>query len=118
LASTGDEGREPGAGQRNASGGGCTQPPFRDYQHDPSARYRSVGPDGHHRRHLGQRWRNQAAKQLCQEDLAGNPYAAQIAPYCARDVARDAIKRTHSANLVAYDKAQGRDAYFEKVATR
>jgi hypothetical protein len=60
----------------------------------------------------------QAAKQLCQEDLAGNPYAAQIAPYCARDVARDAIKRTHSANLVAYDKAQGRDAYFEKVATR
>lgn len=60
----------------------------------------------------------QAAKQLCQEDLVGNPYAVQIAPYCVRDVARDAINRTRSRNLVAYDKAQGRGAYFVKIAAR
>jgi len=60
----------------------------------------------------------QAARQLCQEDLVGNPYAVQIAPYCVRDVARDAISRAHSRDLIAYDKAQGRDVYFLKVATR
>ena len=60
----------------------------------------------------------QAAKQLCQEDLFGNPYAVQIAPYCVRDVARDAISRAHSRDLIAYDKAQSRDVYFLKIATR
>ncbi len=60
----------------------------------------------------------QAAKQLCQEDLIGNPYAVQIAPYCVRDVARDAISRARSRDLVAYDKAQGRDVYFLKIAAR
>lgn len=60
----------------------------------------------------------QAAKQLCKEDLFGNPYAVQLTPYCVRDVAREAIGRAHSRDLVAYDKAQGRDAYFLKIATR
>lgn len=60
----------------------------------------------------------QAAKQLCQDDLAGTPYAADIAPYCVREVTRDAVHRTHSRDLVTYDKAQGRSVYFMKIATR
>lgn len=59
-----------------------------------------------------------AAKQICQDDLTGNPYAADIAPYCVREVARDAISRTNSRDLVAYDKAQGRSVYFMRVASR
>jgi hypothetical protein len=59
-----------------------------------------------------------AAKQLCQEDLAGNAYASDLAPYCVREVTRDAVHRTHSRDLVAYDKAQGRSVYFMRVAAR
>jgi hypothetical protein len=59
-----------------------------------------------------------AAKQLCQEDLAGNSFASDLAPYCVREVTREAISRTKSAELVAYDKAQGRSVYFMRVASR
>jgi uncharacterized protein (DUF2141 family) len=60
----------------------------------------------------------QAAKQLCQEDLAGNRDAADIAPYCVREVTRDAVSRTHSRDLAAYDKAQVRSVYYMRVASR
>lgn len=59
-----------------------------------------------------------AAKQLCEEDLQGNPAASEIAPYCVREVAREAIARAKSADLVAYDRAQGRSVYFLRVASR
>lgn len=59
-----------------------------------------------------------AAKQLCQEALAGNPAARDMASYCVRDVTRDAVSRTNSRDLVAYDKAQGRSTYYMRVATR
>ena len=58
------------------------------------------------------------AKQLCQEDLAGNPAASDIAAYCVREVTRDAVVRTNSRELVAYNKAQGRSTYFMRVAVR
>ncbi|WP_297511113.1 hypothetical protein [uncultured Caulobacter sp.] len=60
----------------------------------------------------------QAAKRLCQEDLAGNPYAADLSTYCVREVTRDAVIRTGSRNLKAYDRAQARSTYFVKIATR
>lgn len=59
-----------------------------------------------------------AAKQLCQDDLAGNPSASDLAPYCVREVTRDAVLRTKSRELVAYNKAQGRSVYFMRVAAR
>lgn len=59
-----------------------------------------------------------AARQICQDDLTGNPNAADLTPYCVREVTRDAVVRTNSADLVAYDKAQGRSLYFTRVATR
>src|SRR4051812_518485 len=59
-----------------------------------------------------------AAKQLCQEDLQGNPFASDLAPYCVREVAREAISRTKSRDLVVYDRAQGRGVYFLRVASR
>lgn len=59
-----------------------------------------------------------AAKQLCQEDLAGNPYASDLAPYCVREVAREAIGRTNSRALVAFDKAQDRSVYALRIASR
>ena len=59
-----------------------------------------------------------AAKQLCQEDLQGDPAAADIAPYCVREVAREAISRTKSRDLVAYDRAQDRSVYSLRVASR
>ena len=59
-----------------------------------------------------------AAKQLCQEDLQGDPAAADIAPYCVREVAREAIARTKSRDLVAYDRAQDRSIYSMRVASR
>lgn len=59
-----------------------------------------------------------AAKQLCQEDLAGTRDAADLAPYCVREITRDAVLRTKSPELVAYDKAQGRSVYFMRVAAR
>jgi hypothetical protein len=59
-----------------------------------------------------------AAKQLCQDDLAGNPNASDLAPYCVREVTRDAVSRTKSRDLVAYNKAQGRSIYFMRVAAR
>ena len=60
----------------------------------------------------------QAAKQLCQEDLVGNPSANDLAPYCVREITRDAVVRTNSAELVAFDKAQNRSVYALRVATR
>ncbi len=60
----------------------------------------------------------QAAKQLCQEDLAGNPYASDLSTYCVREVTRDAVVRTHSRDLRNYDKVQDRSVYFIKVASR
>ena len=60
----------------------------------------------------------QAAKQLCQEDLAGTSYAADLSTYCVREVTRDAVIRTHSRNLKAYDKAQARSTYLVKIAAR
>ncbi|PIC01463.1 hypothetical protein [Caulobacter sp. X] len=60
----------------------------------------------------------QAAKQLCQEDLAGNPAANDLAPYCVREITRDAVIRTNSPELVAFDKAQGRSVYALRVALR
>ena len=59
-----------------------------------------------------------AAKLLCQDDLAGNPFASELAPYCVREVTRDAVSRTNSRDLVAYDKTQGRSTYFMRVAIR
>ncbi len=59
-----------------------------------------------------------AAKQLCQDDLAGNPNASDLAPYCVREVTRDAVVRTNSRELVAFDKAQSRSTYFMRVAIR
>jgi len=59
-----------------------------------------------------------AAKQICQDDLAGNPNASDLAPYCVREVTRDAVVRTNSRELVAFDKAQGRSTYFMRVAIR
>ena len=58
------------------------------------------------------------AKQLCQDDLAGNPNASDLAPYCVREVTRDAVLRTKSPELVAFDKAQSRSVYFMRVAVR
>jgi hypothetical protein len=60
----------------------------------------------------------QAAKQLCQEDLAGNPAASDLAPYCVREITRDAVSRTNSRDLVTFDKAQGRSVYAMRVALR
>ena len=60
----------------------------------------------------------QAAKQLCQEDLSDGPAPADFAAYCVREVTRDAVHRTHSRDLVAYDKAQTRSTYFLRVSTR
>lgn len=60
----------------------------------------------------------QAAKTLCQEDLAGNPNASDIAPYCVREVTRDAVARTNSPQLAAFNKAQGRAVYAMRVALR
>lgn len=60
----------------------------------------------------------QAAKQLCQEDLAGNPSASDLAPYCVREITRDAVARTNSPELVAFDKAQNRSVYALRVAAR
>lgn len=59
-----------------------------------------------------------AAKQLCQEDLAGNPFASDLAPYCVREVTREAVGRTNSPALVAFDRAQDRSVYFMRVAMR
>ena len=60
----------------------------------------------------------QAAKQLCQEDLVGNPAANDLAPYCVREITRDAVIRTNSPELVAFDRAQGRSVYALRVALR
>ena len=58
-----------------------------------------------------------AAKQLCKEDLAGNPQASDLTPFCIREVTRDAVVRAKNAELRAYNKAQGRAAYM-RLATR
>ncbi|ADG12124.1 hypothetical protein B7G68_18935 [Caulobacter segnis] len=60
----------------------------------------------------------QAAKQLCQEDLAGNPAASDLAPYCVREITRDAVARTNSPELAAFNKAQARSVYAMRVALR
>lgn len=60
----------------------------------------------------------QAAKQICHEDLIGNPHATDLAPYCVREVTREAVNRTKSPAILAYDKAQGRSVYFMRVANR
>lgn len=59
-----------------------------------------------------------AARQICRDDLIGNPNAADLTPYCVREVTRDAVVRTNSRELVAYDKAQSRSLYFTRVAGR
>jgi predicted transglutaminase-like cysteine proteinase len=58
-----------------------------------------------------------AARQLCKEDLAGNPKASDLTPFCIREVTRDAVVRTKSEELRAYDKTQGRASYL-RLATR
>lgn len=58
-----------------------------------------------------------AARQLCKEDLAGNPQASDLTPFCVREVTRDAVVRAKNAELRAYNKAQGRAAYM-RVASR
>lgn len=60
----------------------------------------------------------QAAKQLCKEDLVGNPAARDLAPYCVREITRDAVSRTNSAELVAFDKTRGRTVYAMRLALR
>ena len=61
----------------------------------------------------------QAAKQLCQQDLADGPAVpTDFAAYCVREVTRDAVRRAHSRDLVAYDKAQGRATYLMRVSSR
>ncbi|PHY21152.1 hypothetical protein [Caulobacter sp. BP25] len=60
----------------------------------------------------------QAAKQLCQEDLVGNPAASELAPFCVREITRDAVARTNSAELAAFNKTQGRSVYALRVASR
>lgn len=59
-----------------------------------------------------------AAKKLCQEDLSRDEATTDMAAFCVREVTRDAISRTNSRSLVAYDKAQGRSTYFMRVALR
>ncbi|MDR7231115.1 hypothetical protein J2X45_002210 [Caulobacter sp. BE264] len=58
-----------------------------------------------------------AARQLCKEDLAGNPQASDLTPFCIREVTRDAVVRANNAELRAYNKGQGRTAYL-RLATR
>jgi hypothetical protein len=60
----------------------------------------------------------EAAKQICKEDLAGNPSAADIAPYCVREVTRDAVNRTNSPDLVNFNRNQGRAVYAMRLALR
>ncbi|AAK22655.1 hypothetical protein EIB18_03575 [Caulobacter vibrioides] len=57
-----------------------------------------------------------AAQQLCKEDLAGNPKASDLTPYCIREVTRDAVVRAKNPELRAYDKAKGRTAYLRLAA--
>ncbi|MFY8210132.1 MAG: hypothetical protein ACOVOE_12550 [Caulobacter sp.] len=57
-----------------------------------------------------------AAQQLCKEDLAGNPKASDLTPYCIREVTRDAVVRAKNPELRAYDKAKGRTAYMRLAA--
>lgn len=57
-----------------------------------------------------------AARQLCKEDLAGNPNASDLTPFCIREVTRDAVVRTNSTELRAYDRAQGRTSYLRLAA--
>jgi hypothetical protein len=60
-----------------------------------------------------------AAKKLCQQDLADGPAVpSDFAAYCVREVTHDAVRRAHSRDLIAYDKAQPRSAYFMRVSTR
>ncbi|WP_181242768.1 hypothetical protein [Caulobacter vibrioides] len=58
-----------------------------------------------------------AAQQLCKEDLAGHPRESDLTAFCIREVTRDAVVRTNSPELRAYNKAQGRTAYL-RLATR
>jgi len=60
----------------------------------------------------------QAAKQLCKEDLAGNPAAYDLAPYCVREITRDAVARTNSPELVNFNRNQGRSVYAMRIALR
>jgi len=57
-----------------------------------------------------------AAKTICREDLGRTTFAADLMPYCVREVTRAAIDKVRSPALVAYDRAQGRSAYLVKIS--
>ena len=57
-----------------------------------------------------------AAKTICREDLDGVTFAADLMPYCVREVTRTAIAKVRRPELIAYDKAYGRSAYLVKIS--
>lgn len=57
----------------------------------------------------------QAAKAVCDEDFGNTNFAAELMPYCVREVTRAAVQKVNSADLTAYDRTYGRQAYLVKI---